>query len=90
MTQPEAKSKMPGATYGAKEKDCPPVKAAKEPKSHAANLEAWKDNHCQPLLELSTMRAILRQDQSVDHFLTGNRRMTALQILGLSTIDNKR
>ena len=45
MTQPDAKSKMPGATYGAKEKDCPPVKAAKEPKSHAANLEGWKDIH---------------------------------------------
>ena len=45
MTQPEAKSKMPGATYGAKEKDCPPVKAAKKPKSHAANLEGWKDVH---------------------------------------------
>ena len=102
--------------YGAKEKDCPPVEAANEPKSHAANLEGWKgvhrvelsnayprgcrhspldDNHCQPLLELSTKRGILGQEPCwplimPDYYLTGNRWMTASQIFGLSTIDNKR
>ena len=36
---------MPGATNGAQEKDCPPARAAKEPRSHAAKLEGRKDVH---------------------------------------------
>ena len=52
-------------------------------------------NLCQPLLELSTKWGMLEQEPCwplimSDYYLTGNRWMTASQIFGLSTIDNKR